>query len=272
MDEEMLPGGFIAGAVRVGDTVHKAPPADPGFVHGLLRHLEGWGGAPRFLGSDGQGRAVLGYLDGVVPWERGVPPGYVRSDRNLRAVARLLREFHDLTAGTAPAGAHEVVCHNDLSPKNTVYRDRGSGLEPVGFIDWDIAAPGRRVEDVAHVCWQFVGLGSAIPGRDEATRQARAEQTGTTPAVWAEAEEQTARKVWVVADGYGLGDADRAALVDTILWWQERCWRGILTGAQAGQPAMIRLCELGAADQVRAAYEWTRRHSARIRVAGGQAG
>ncbi|MEV0902836.1 phosphotransferase [Actinoplanes sp. NPDC049802] len=245
MGEEPLPGGFIAGAVRVGGTVRKAPPRDPAFVHGLLRHLDGWAGAPRFFGVDGDGRAILEYLDGVVPWQRGRPPEYVRSEPNLRAVGRMVREFHDLTAGTALAGELEVVCHHDLSPKNTVYR----GLEPVAFIDWDDAAPGRRVQDVAHVCWQYVGLGPDVPDPDEA-----------------------GRLVWVVADGYRLGDADRAALVDTILWWQESCWRGILTGAQAGRAAMIRLCELGAADEVRAAFEWTRRHSDRIRVAQGRPG
>ncbi|GGN59101.1 hypothetical protein GCM10010112_13640 [Actinoplanes lobatus] len=243
--EQALPGGFIAGAVRVGDTVHKAPPKDPGFVHGLLRHLADWDGAPRFLGVDEHGRAMLEHLDGQVPWERGRPPEYVRSERNLRSVGRMIREFHDLTAGTTLAGEHEVVCHHDLSPKNTVYR----GREPVAFIDWDDAAPGRRVQDVAHACWQYVGLGPDVPDPEDA-----------------------GRLVWVVADGYRLGDADRSVLIDTVLWWQESCWRGILAGAEAGQAAMIRLCELGAADEVRAAFEWTRQHSARIRVAAGPPG
>ncbi|MGH3747793.1 MAG: phosphotransferase [Micromonosporaceae bacterium] len=63
-------------------------------------------------------------------------------DDSLRRVAELLRELHNLTAGVALADGHEVVCHNDLSPKNTVYRDLGAGLRPVGFIDWDICLPG----------------------------------------------------------------------------------------------------------------------------------
>jgi Ser/Thr protein kinase RdoA (MazF antagonist) len=65
-------------------------------------------------------------------------------------VARLVRQFHDLTAGTALAGHHEAVCHNDLSPKNTVYRDLEAGWRPVAFIDWDLAAPGARLHDVAY--------------------------------------------------------------------------------------------------------------------------
>ncbi|WEB45065.1 phosphotransferase [Streptomyces yunnanensis] len=67
-----------------------------------------------------------------------------------------------LTAGTALAGSHEVVCHNDLSPKNTVYRPVDGALRPVAFIDWDLAAPGARIHEVAHVCGQYLRLGPAV--------------------------------------------------------------------------------------------------------------
>jgi hypothetical protein len=64
--------------------------------------------------------------------------------------------------------------------------------------------------------------------------------------------------VRLIADAYGL--TDRSTLVDTILWWQDRCWRGILAAAEAGQPAMIHLRDIGAADTVRVACEWTFRN------------
>lgn len=83
----------------------------------------------------------------------GVVPGHAP------AVGRLIRVLHDLTAGTALAGDREVVCHNDLSPKNTIYRGEGSDARPVAFFDWDLAAPGERIADVAHACWQYPGLG-----------------------------------------------------------------------------------------------------------------
>jgi aminoglycoside phosphotransferase (APT) family kinase protein len=235
--EEALRGGFVAGAVRVGATVRKAPPRDPGFVHGLLAFFEraGWSGAPRHLGRDDSGRDVLEYLDGTVPWGRA--PTFVRSEPSLASVGRLVREFHDLTAGTALAGDQEVVCHHDLSPKNTVYR----GTVPVAFIDWDDAAPGRRVQDVAHVCWQFAGLGPETPDPGEAGRLVR-----------------------VIADAYGLAAADRAVLVETILWWQDSTWRGILAAAEAGDPAMTRLRRAGAVEQVRAAHAWTSRYRAAL--------
>ncbi|WP_203896221.1 phosphotransferase [Actinoplanes xinjiangensis] len=235
--EEPMRGGFVAGAVRLGSTVRKRPPRDPGFVHGLLEFFErsGWRGAPRFLGGDESGRDVLEFLEGTVPW--GEVPAFVRGEPGLAAVGRLMREFHDLTAGTALAGDQEVVCHHDLSPKNTVYR----GAVPVAFIDWDDAAPGRRVQDVAHACWQFVGLGPAT----------------SDPA-------RAGRLIGVIADGYDLAAADRDELVATILWWQEATWRGILAAAGAGDPAMIRLRDDGIAEQVRAAHEWTSQHRAAL--------
>jgi hypothetical protein len=45
--------------------------------------------------------------------------------------------------------------------------------------------------------------------------------------------------------------------VETILWWQDRCWRGIDAGAEAGNPAMARLRASGAVRSVRAAYDWS---------------
>ncbi|MFI0484924.1 phosphotransferase [Actinomadura sp. 9N215] len=222
--------------VRVGDTVRRRPAARSPFVHRLLGLLEraGWDGAPRWLGMDEQGREVLSFVDGHVAWEPVQPAG-IGGEESLARVAELVREFHDLTAARDLAGGEEVVCHNDLSPKNTVYRDLGAGLRPVAFIDWDLAAPGRRIHDVAHVCWQYVGLGPDIVDVGEA-----------------------ARRVRTVCDAYG--PVDREALIDVILWWQDRCWRGIAAAAAAGDPAMLRLREAGAVGEVQAAYAWVERH------------
>jgi hypothetical protein len=52
--------------------------------------------------------------------------------------------------------------------------------------------------------------------------------------------------------------------VETILWWQDRCWRGIDAKAAAGDPAMIRLREAGAAQSVRDAFDWVSRHRAEL--------
>ncbi|MFD7105851.1 phosphotransferase [Streptomyces celluloflavus] len=234
MPESSMPGGFVNAVVRVGGTVRR--PASAKFVGDLLRLLEasGWGGAPRYLGVDDEGREVLSHLDGHVAWEPRQPAA-VSLDESLVTVARLVREFHDLTAGTPLAGDQEVVCHNDLSPKNTVYRPCSGELRPVAFIDWDLAAPGARIHDIAHVCWQYLGLGSSVTD-----------------------VEKTARRMRLIVDSYEL--LDRQRLVSTILWWQNRCRRGIETRADAGDVAMTRLRDAGAVRQVQSAYQWVSDH------------
>jgi hypothetical protein len=241
--EELLRGGFVTQVVRIGDTVRRRPARNAEFVHRLLECLEraGWDGAPRFTGVDEQGREILSFLPGHVPLQ---PAEHmrVRSDDSLAAAAGLVRQFHDLTAGTSLAGSCEVVCHNDLSPRNTIYRDRAGVLQPVAFIDWDIAAPGKRIHDIAHVCWQYVGLGPQIEDAARACRQVR-----------------------IICDAYGL--ADRAAVVDTILWWQDRCWRGIRAAAATGDPSMTRLHDSGVTQEVRQQHEWVARHRAELQAA-----
>ncbi|MCC9738272.1 phosphotransferase [Streptomyces sp. MNU89] len=236
MPESSLPGGFVNAVVRVGDTVRRPVSARTKFVGDLLRLFEagGWSGAPRYLGVDEKGREVLSYLDGHVAWEPRQPAA-VSSDESLVAVARLVREFHDLTAGTPLAGDHDVVRHNDLSPKNTVYRLVSGSLRPAAFIDWDLAAPGARIHDIAHVCWQYLGLGPAVADVGDAARRMR-----------------------LIADSYALSDRQR--LVSTVLWWQDRCRRGIETGADAGDVAMVRLRDVGAAREVQRAYQWVSDH------------
>lgn len=236
MPEIRLPGGFVSDAVRVGETVRRTPAKNAWFVHELLDLFaqSGWAGAPQFLGMDAAGRETLGYLDGHVAWQ-SVQPAEVVSDESLAVVAQLVREFHDLTAGSRLAGGEQVVCHNDLSPKNTVYRDLGRGLRPVAFLDWDLAAPGPRVHDVAHMCWQYLDLGPSIRGPAAAVRG-----------------------LGLLCDAYGL--VDRSDLVETIMWWQDRCWRGIDAAAATGDPACVALRAAGVVDKVRAAWSWVADH------------
>jgi hypothetical protein len=203
MDHKPLRGGFINDVTRVGDRILRTVPENSAFVHRLLGLFQtsGWAGAPSYLETDAEGHEILSYVEGVVPWDRSTSPWIVDDDA-LAGVARLVRQFHDLTAGSELAADKEVVCHNDLSPKNTVFRESAGTFHPVAFIDWDIAAPGQRVNDVAHICWQWLDLG---PGVSDV--------------------ELAARRIALIADAYGL--TERSALLPTILWWQDHCWRGI---------------------------------------------
>lgn len=227
---------------RVGDTVRRTPGPNAAYVHRLLAHLAaaGWDGAPRFHRLTDDGAEILDF----VPGQSGVEPAVrarVGEDSTLVALTLLVRRLHDLTAGTPLAGGQEVVCHHDLDPRNTVYRDQGGRLTPVALIDWDLAGPGRRVQDVARVAWQYLPLGAEVTNLAD-----------------------TARRLRLVVDSYGL--SNREDLLPTVLWWQERCWRGIESGAEAGEPAMVALRDAGVVTAVRSAHDWTREHQTALAV------
>jgi len=128
-------------------------------VHALLAYLElvGFDGAPRVLGLDAEGREVLSFIAGGGP---------SHTDDELANVAQLIRELHDATEAFASSdlpwqfmvGAPQqgdVVCHNDLSPDNTIY---DPARRPRAFIDWDLAAPAPRIWDVAWAVYRFIPL------------------------------------------------------------------------------------------------------------------
>jgi hypothetical protein len=164
----LLGGCQTAGIVRVGDTVRRPVGPRSPFVHTLLRYLEaaGFSGAPRLLGIDEQGREILTFFEGEVPHDSGNRP---LSDGRLANAAWLIRSFHDATEGSALAAGHEVVAHNEIGPHNTVF----SGEEPVAFIDWDDAAPGTRLFDLASAVWSFVDVGEGGGPLPEQARRLR---------------------------------------------------------------------------------------------------
>ena len=166
MTEIHLSGGRVTeGVVRIGDTVRRPSKPNSAFVRTLLAHLtgEGFDAAPRYLGDDEQGREILSFQPGEVPAEidSTIP------DETLIAAARLIRAYHDATAGSVLAGEDEVVCHNDLSPCNFVFRDG----KPVGIIDFDAAAPGARLRDIGYAIFLWLNVGTeGLPPSDQARR------------------------------------------------------------------------------------------------------
>ena len=113
--EILLTGGKTnAGCIfRVGDTIRRPIYKNSSFVHEFLKYLEteNFDASPRFLGIDVQGREIISYIEGDVPSNLGW-----YADEQLIVAARLIRRFHDMTAGCNLARSEEVICHNDSSP------------------------------------------------------------------------------------------------------------------------------------------------------------
>lgn len=102
--------------------------------------------SPRCLGVDDQGRDILSYIPGGTTNHPSQ-----RHAQAYRVAGRILRHLHDVTQGCALAGDQECVIHGDPGPFNAIFQD---GL-PVALIDWDSAAPGSRLHDLAYMAWTW---------------------------------------------------------------------------------------------------------------------
>jgi aminoglycoside phosphotransferase (APT) family kinase protein len=168
-DEIPLGGGWsVEGVVRVGDTVRRPPVFATQLMRDVLAHLElvGFENAPRRLGLDEQGRDVLSWVDGdtfsdcrAIVWR----------DEQLAASGRLLRRYHDATAGSPLSGAHDVVCHGDFGPWNLIWRES----LPFCIIDFDNAHSGERIEDIGYALRAHLNLALVDVPAPEQGRRAR---------------------------------------------------------------------------------------------------
>ncbi len=234
MDEEVVLHGGVANAgrvVRVGPHVLRPSNERSETIHGFLRALReaGFDGASRPVGIDPDGRERLEHIDGDVP----VPPfpAWAQSDPALASVAAVLGRFHAASRRFDPSGLRwsaemadplggPIVCHNDVCLENVVFR---SG-EAVGLLDFDFAAPGRPVYDVA--CFARM----CVPVDDPVS----AARLG-----WEDVDR--AGRLRLVADTYGLDGDGRTELLlildDTIARGGEFVRRRV----DAGDPGFVEM-------------------------------
>ena len=220
-DEEKLTGGNVAeSVVRLGATVRKPATMASPAVHAFLRHLhsKGYSGSPQVFGIDEQGRQILEFIPGAAGH------GGDRSTlTDLRRIGLLIRELHDAAASfQSPTGAtwdsfsspdgNEIICHNDLAPWNLV-----RGTDRWAFIDWDNAAPGTRLWDLALATISFP------PVEPDCDLYAAAES------------------IHALASGYGLEPSGYGNLL-TQMTRRARASSDLLTdGARTGQQPWARL-------------------------------
>lgn len=242
-EEVVLQGGVAnAGAVvRVGNHVLRPSNPHTATIHRFLRELRavGFDGASLPIGVEADGRERLVFIPGDV----AVPPfpEWVQTPAALGSVARLLARFHRASARVDPAGpwsdemadpaaadadpATLVVCHNDVCPENVVFR---SG-EAVGLLDFDFAAPGRPVYDLA----AFVRM--CVPVTDDEY----AERLGFVPA-------ERPAQLRSVCDAYetaggSLGASGRGELLSVLDDSIARSGQWVRAKVEAGHPGFVEM-------------------------------
>lgn len=231
-DGEELAGGMAnAGAVfRRGAWVERPAPSHAYALHAHLRALKRYGfdAAPTPVGLTADGRERLTFIPGDVP----LPPfpGWMLTDSALAAVGRLLRRLHDASATAGvdtrvpwprdladPEGG-PLLCHNDVCPDNVVFRDG----RPVALIDFDMAAPGRPLWDVAMTARYWV------PMLDPLSAAALYPEPLDVPT-----------RLRTLADSYGLTPRDRTQLPTVIEQATATCRTFVAHRVAAGNPTYL---------------------------------
>ena len=232
LDGELLQGGNVGGAARIGRTVRRPTGRWTEAVHALLDHVLGRGVSevPEVFGYDERGREVLAFLPGRVPdVDHELLP-----EATLQDAMRWLREFHAAVADHRPSGPwrnldrplgdDEIICHHDFAPYNVCLAGQTDAERIVGVFDWDMSGPGLVIDDLAFAAWNWVplwrDLGAAV----------------------------AAERVQVMAAAYGEG-VTAEQILERLPVRLQRALDTILAGQQAGDPGMLNLGKVGEPDR-----------------------
>jgi phosphotransferase family enzyme len=249
VNEEAMSGGVAnAGAVtRVGEHVLRPSNPHSASIHRLLVSLRagGFDGASMPIGIDDDGRERLVFIEGDV----AVPPypEWAQADSALASVAVLMRRFHEASRSFDSAGstwstemadpaAGPIICHNDVCLENVVFRD---GVA-VGLIDFDFAAPGRPLYDLAQMARMCVPVDDDIS----------AVQLG-----W-ELVDRPGR-LRLVADAYGLSGAERDEVLEVLTVSIARGGEFVRRRVEVGDPNFIKMWnEMGGIERFDRRRRW----------------
>lgn len=229
--------GRVTEFVRVGDEVVRPATGNSASMMQLLAHLErcGFEGAPRVVGSQPDGAVRLTWTEGWVPDEA---EAWKLDEGALESVGGLLREYHKSVRGFAPdAGFEEgpqavaggdIVCHGDIAPRNTVFRDG----RVVAFIDWDGIWVAPALWDLGHALWQF----APVCGDNDPWLQQ-----------WPSQPNRAAR-ITALVSGYRPTLSEAQQLPEMVVEVIAGCHRSVARKAAAGIPAFAHMEREGVLD------------------------
>jgi aminoglycoside phosphotransferase (APT) family kinase protein len=228
---EQLSGGMGNGGriVRDGNSVRRpAGPHDQATAALLNALADTEFAAPIPVGAIEDSIRLFEWIDGDV----GVPPfpAWVMTDEALASAGRLLRSYHSVAAALdLPAGLEwsqemadpeggAIICHNDVCPENVVYRDG----QAIALLDFDLAAPGRPLWDLAQMARMWSPLRPpqlVVQGMEEL---------------------DPFHRLGVLARAYGLGTAEHAEFVETVIESRRRADEFLRRRLAAHEPAFLR--------------------------------
>jgi Phosphotransferase enzyme family len=258
-EPEFLSDGKVgtAGVVRIGNMVRRRPGPGAVSIHRLLSLMTSTTlefPKPLLLGDSVEDLTFVPGDTARLTWD-----SWMQTDDVLVSVASSLRALHDLTRPFAetidgpwwrwerpdgelfePREAFDVIRHGDPWPANIVFRNGAV----VGWIDFDLAQPGRAIDDVAALAKHWVPLMS----------DARAQAHGWLLPV------DRARRLRLLADAYGLDASSRAELLDAAIDFAITTAISHRRWAAAGQPSFSVMVARGVTDAIEADGRWLAAH------------
>lgn len=199
-------------------------------MHRFLAEVRtaGFAGVPAPRRISEEGWEELEFVQGDVP----IPPfpWWSLGDPALASVGALLRQYHAVAATVpidrtvawptdlADPDGGDLLCHDDVCPENVVFRDGAA----VALIDFDFAAPGRRLWDLAMTARYWVPMldptTAAATGRDHL---------------------DPVRRLRVLLDAYGSTAADRERFMAVLVQATAVCRAFVAARVEAGVPAFV---------------------------------
>lgn len=197
---------------------------------------------------------VLSFLPGEV----GLPPypRWVAGEQILLEIGRTLHSYHESVRSFSPppdavwsteladpAGG-PVICHNDVCIENVVFNQE----RVVGLLDFDFAAPGRPVWDLAMTARYWVPLLDPL--------SAGASNRGDLDPFM---------RVRLLADAYGLDGEVRPTFTKVLMQIEEVALRFVLNRVEQGEEGFARMWnELGGYERYERKMAWLRENLDRI--------
>ena len=254
--EKLLAGGNVSEVYLNGNTVRRIIKPNSSRIHLLLNHLEikRFHQAPKFQGIDEKGREILSYIKG----EAGNYPlkKYMWSDEVLVEIARMLRTYHDAVSDFSfdknwqaidhTPEPYEIICHNDFAIYNIIFQNE----KPIGVIDFDVAAPGPKLWDVAYTMYTCVPLSRFY--LNESGKKVLYEPSKHA--------NHLKRRLIIFLESYGI-EFDRRIL-DMVLLRLEGVCATIIRKANEGDTAFQKMMEEGHLEHYRKDIKFIKEHRA----------